>query len=212
MNNIVTTGMEPEGPFDRESLIKQMQEEYDKLQNKPIEELRSLLFSAIGKMSNLLMVCAACVRRIQEAGEDIQLTNGMRIWFEKLADCSLLPQAIQQFYPKPIMLNAVARMPIPTQAAIVRDEPLTVVRFDRGAKQIESVPPSRLEARDVAQVFGPDGIRDEGQQVQWLRARVRPEVEAKPEALPYEIKKNRFHVNRPTMFTKAELTRILEQM
>lgn len=199
-------------PENVEEMQAQMRRLRDFLKDKSDDDLRGLVSHLMSTMGGLTLVLAMALRVLQERGEEMDAPSpAYKYTLQKLADGALLPQAVQRFYMRKQMMKAVARMPLAVQFEIVRDKPIDLVRFVNGEKGVYETTPSVLNDTDVPQVFGPNGIRTEGQQVQWLLGKRKPAIEPPAQRLPYEIKKKRLRIGT-LIFTIPEVERMLENM
>jgi hypothetical protein len=123
---------------------------------------------------------AFIVRRLEELGVD--LSDIRSPWLDDLrrvAYGQLLPGVVVAGTTNRRLLQAARALPLPDQQRIANDEPIPVMVLREGiGPEPRLVPPSRMDAWQIKQVFGPGKIRSEVEQVNFLdnpkRQRRRP--------------------------------------
>lgn len=113
---------------------------------------------------------SAIIRILEDRGEDLSdVRNGMLHYFRKVAFAQLLPAVIEKFVGQPLLLNRAAAMPISDQERLIADSPLKLMSIENGKTDHRMVEPTKLRAAEIRQIFARDHLRDEGEQVSWLR-------------------------------------------
>lgn len=77
---------------------------------------------------------------------------------------------------KPGLVGPLAKLPVPDQQKLVAGQPVPVVTTQNGQRTVLMMEPVNMGPAHVKQVFGPDGLRDEAQQVAWMDEQTRRQV------------------------------------
>ena len=121
-----------------------------------------------------LIRCAAIVRVVDERGDELGAFVFRPIvhWLRKIAYGQVLPDIVAMYHAKASILSRISALSVPEQRRIAEDKPLAVVELSEAGPTHRLVHPSRMEAVEAQQVFARDHIRDQGEQVSWLKSRL----------------------------------------
>jgi hypothetical protein len=146
------------------------------------EELRDELARSLDVTVQSLVRVAWIVRTLEERGEDLsELQLCLLHVLRRIAFGQVLPELVIRFAAQPALLNRVQVLPIPDQRRLASGEPIELViwtaenGFDR-----RNVNPILLSREQMGQVFGPEGVRPEAEQIALLEARGRPKSKPAP--------------------------------
>lgn len=139
----------------------------------PSEELRRRLAQALSLTAESLVEMACIIRTLEDRGEDLgELKFGVLGILRKIAHGQLWPELVAKYMNNAVLLRYATTLPIPDQQRIATGEPLRLLILNPdGTTDARHVEPHKLSTRDMPQVFANDHIRDEGEQVTYLRAR-----------------------------------------
>ena len=142
------------------------------------DELRRLLVQTLSVTVMDFIRLAAVVRRAEELGDDLSdMEISLVPQLRRIAYDQMLPEVLVRFQGNLRVLRKVASLPLPDQRRIVDGEPCKVMLLNGDHRLVS---PLNLTGREVSQVFGPDGLRHEGEQLAYLRER----QERQPVRLP----------------------------
>lgn len=197
-------------------LAPPLQARIDALSSLNTEELRERLGKALEITATHLIEMAAIVRLLEERGEDMSdLRFGLLQYLRKIAFGQLLPEVVVKFQSSPLLMGRVAALPIPEQERVVNRGEITVVLIrDGGEIDRRLVPATSLSQSEIRQVFAPNHMRNEGEQVSWLRER-RPKKEAGEQVKrPIKIQRTRggVLVEKTTFISIEELRSLLKDL
>ena len=128
-----------------------------------------------------LIRCAAIVRVVEERGDESRFLRCGNCgfvfrpivhWLRKIAYGQVLPDIVAMYHAKASILSRISALSVPEQRRIAEDKPLAVVELSEAGPTHRLVHPSRMEAVEAQQVFARDHIRDQGEQVSWLKSRL----------------------------------------
>jgi hypothetical protein len=147
--------------------------ELDELSLLSTEELKAELARAMEITVAALRRMAAIVRVLEERGEDLSdLKNGLLHYLRRIAYEQCLPETVVRFGNVPILVRNVSKLPLPDQRKLAGGEPVPlVVRGPDGRFELRQADPLGLSGAQVAQVFAPDHVRDQSEQILWLEMR-----------------------------------------
>jgi hypothetical protein len=147
------------------------------------DELRSRLAQALALTAESLLEMACIIRTLEDRGEDLhELKLGILPLLRKIAHGQVLPELVAKYSSNAVLLRYATTLPIPDQQRIASGEPLRVLILNPdGTTDARRVEPHKLSTRDMPQVFAADHIRDEGEQVSYIRSR-KPTTAAKDDS------------------------------
>jgi len=119
---------------------------------------------------------AAIVRRLDELGMQIEIASSVVPYLRKIAYGNLSPDLFVALQGNMTLLGKAASMPTPIQEKIARNEPFKVMELNgdhRLAKPLE------MTTALVNQVFAPGRVRNEAEQVSFIRERLQAKQEPK---------------------------------
>jgi len=137
----------------------------------------------------------------------------------KIACGQLLPDAMVKLGGT-MVLGRVASLPLPDQQRVIdlvdRGQGINVARFENGEIQSVRIPVAHLSRKQISQVFARDHIRDDVEQVSWLRNKQdntqKPQIIEGPRV---DRKRGKLMIPAHTelmAISKTELLRYLMQM
>jgi hypothetical protein len=138
--------------------------------------LREELTRALAVTADNLRRLAAIVYLLEERGEDLgEIRIGLLDYLRRIAHGQVLPETVVRFGEWPRLMRIAAALPLPDQQRLATGAPVVlVVRREAGAFDRREVDPLQLTGRQLTQVFGPDGLRDEPAQCLLLEDRGLP--------------------------------------
>lgn len=156
---------------------------------------------------------AAIVRRLEELGIEITIDLAALPYLRLIAYGSLSPELFIALDGNMSLLRKAAELPAPDQERIARNEPIKVMelRDDGRAPTFRMIPPLSLSAKQVSQVFGHRRLRDDAEQVTYLRERQPQQLTAASQSLIDEpahkisAKRKGVVVTRPTFLSAIEI-------
>jgi hypothetical protein len=108
------------------------------------------------------------LRSMDEAGEDYSdLKMPVMTYLLKVGYGQVLPDVVLAFLGMPRLLRAVAALPLSDQKRLAAGESIKVMTGDADAHRLLRV--ADMSDSERQQVFGADYIRDEAEQLAWLR-------------------------------------------
>jgi len=135
--------------------------------------LRRELVASLSLTAAHLTRLAWIVRLLEERGEDLSdLRIGLLDYLRRIAHGQVLAELVARHAASPALLRTLAALPLPEQARIAGGGQVTLVvrgtdgKFDRRLADV-----ARMTRGQVAQVFGPSGLRDEPEQILLLEGR-----------------------------------------
>lgn len=146
-----------------ESQMKQMQA-YD------APRLREELAKAFRVTVEQIVRMAAIIRLLEDRGENLDdIKSSMLGNLRRVAYGQILPDVMVRFQSVPLLLNRVSMLPIPDQQRLLSDEPIKVMILENGKTDHRLVRPLKMSKSEIQQVFAGEHLRDDGEQVSWLR-------------------------------------------
>lgn len=128
--------------------------------------LTEWLGEATGITVTNVRIIAALVRRLEELGATIEIDVPIMPFIKRIAYGNMIPELFVAFQGNGRLLNKAGSLPKPEQEKFANDEPIKVMLPNGDHRMI---PPSCLSRREVSQLFGPNGMRTESEQLAWLR-------------------------------------------
>lgn len=146
------------------SLIKLIESETD------IAKLWEMLHEKLTFTVETVREMAAIVRRLEELGCDTgelrtKLNSGILKMIRRVAFNQMMPEVFVEFLGTPRLQEKIAALPLPDQKRMVEGKPIKVIV---SAEDHRMVAPFDMTKDDVKQVFGPDGIRNDREQIAYL--------------------------------------------
>lgn len=174
-------------------------------------QLRTMLSKYLGLTVTSLQRSAKIVQELDKRGIDLSDMNAVVLQhLRRIADKQLLPQLLIGWRETPIF--AYARyLPTTIQAGIVANKPIQVITLKEGGKVDEwQCEPRNMPANIARQVFARDHIRDEAEQVAYLRGK-QPQ-QTRPDPLPYVISGKIVLFNKPCRLTLRDLKGLVKSI
>lgn len=141
--------------------------------------LRAELSRQLEMTADHLRRLAWIVRTLEERGEDLSnIRYSLLPYVRQIAHDQILPEIVVRFGRSPLALQLISTLPLPDQRTIAagKELKLVVARDSGGAYTHRLVDPLLLGRDQLRQLFGPEGIRDEAEQVAWLESRAKPKA------------------------------------
>lgn len=141
-----------------------------------------------------LIAAAAAVKRLETLGHDL---SDLRITIlpdlRKIAYGHMLPTLYWHLGGNRRLLRYAEKLPAPDQATIADNRPLRVVEPDGDHRQ---VPAWNLSPAEMRQVFASDHIRNDDEQLAFIRDEARRQTKPTPDDLPIavDLKRNGLQV------------------
>ena len=114
---------------------------------------------------------AVCVTLLESKGvdvSDVPMVHRLRL----IASGQLLADLEYKYQGRGNILNRVAGLPLKDQQRLLSDEPLEVYTLEGGQPSFRHVKPVALGFREALQVFAVDHIRNEAEQIAYIRAKL----------------------------------------
>lgn len=142
------------------------------------EEVRRIFFDAARVTVQKLAWMAAAVRVLEDRGDDLaDLQTGLLQYVRKIAYGQTSAEVVSHFQGMPMLLERVISLPLPDQDKVLAG-PVKVMLPDGDSRLVAA---TRLNRNEIVQVFAKDHIRDDGEQVGFLKSR--PPATARPEVV-----------------------------
>lgn len=140
------------------------------------DQLMETLVELMSITTDSLVRMAAVLRLLEDRGFDLsEIRIGLKDYIRKIAHGQLLPEVVARLQGHDLLLSRVASLPLPDQRKVVEmiddGTPAKVMCWDDQGTTHRLVPVLRLGKSEVHQVFAPDHIRDEGEQLSWASKR-----------------------------------------
>jgi hypothetical protein len=147
----------------------------------PTKELYDRFFAALALTAEALVEMACIVRVLEERGENLQeLKLGIVVILRKIAYGQVLPELVAKYSTNPNLIRYATALPIPDQQRIVEGTTIRVmILAPDGTTDARHIEPHKLSPREIQQVFAADHIRDDGEQVSYLRSLAAPTKRAR---------------------------------
>ncbi len=138
-------------------------------------QIRGLMLQTVQCIIRL----AAAVRRMDELQCEIQVPPDTLAWLRKIGRGHVTPELFIALQGRTGLLKIASRLPQDKQLQIARNEPVIVMEPNGDHRM---VPPFELQTKDIRQVFDAsrDCIRDEAEQIRWLRSQTRTSAASAP--------------------------------
>lgn len=186
------------------NLPEQFKPEYAKLERLDDDALDRELLSTLETTARTFVRLALIVRLKEERGQDLSsLRIGMIDALRRIAYGQLLPEVLERFGTKPALLKRVAAVPIPDQRKCLAEDGIKFATVENGKPTHVLMSPTRMDARQLKQVFAPDHLRDVDEQVVWARAQ--PLCPPRKAPMPVEVDKK--HGSIIVTGERVEITR-----
>lgn len=148
-------------------------EDLDRLQALDTESLKQELAKSLQVTARELLRLAWIIRTLEDRGEDL---SGLRIpllqHLRRIAYGQCLPETVVRFAAFPMLLQRVASLPLPEQQRLAEGGAVTlVVRREDNTFDLRQADPLKLTRDQIVQVFGPDRVRDQAEQILILEDR-----------------------------------------
>jgi len=179
------------------------------LATKSDAELLDLLNEYLGWTVRGLVGAAEVVTLLDGRGVDLSGINKTILgYLRKIASGQLHPQLLVGWRELPVY-NHARTLPMLNQQEVVDNKPIRVVTMkEGGGADAWLCEPRSMTGATAKQVFARDHIRDEGEQIAWLRGQVKPET--KPDPLPYTIQGRAVVFNRACRLTLKDLKALVK--
>jgi hypothetical protein len=131
------------------------------------QELVKLYMRELGTTIESFLKLARIVRRLEELGYDLSdIRIAIHPWIRKLAYDQLRPQVIVRFLGKPRLFAKIAALAIPDQERLADGGTMKVMELNGDHRNCD---PLDLLPEQISQVFGPEGLRTDAEQIAYLR-------------------------------------------
>jgi hypothetical protein len=187
--------------------------EMKRLHGLSTQKLKDELLDVVAASVKQLITIGVIVRIIEERGGDLNdFRVGLFHFVRRIAYKQLLAEVVARLNGNPRLLNCVASLPIPDQRTVIGGDGIKVIIIDgNGKTDSRLVDPIKMSAREISQVFAKDHIRDDGEQISWIRSRVA--MPTKTNVLPVQMDpKRRGIVVNGLLITRRELAGWLEKL
>lgn len=163
---------------------------------------------------------AAIIYKLQDFGYDLDaLAQRMPMvrFLRKVACGQVLPEVVARFWPHQLIFERITSLPVPDQhrlaAMNAEGKPIKVMRFDDDGPTHRMVPVHEMTRAEALQVLAPDHIRDEDEQLSWLRSRDdRSPGKRKTGVVAVNKRKGGVEIDGPCFLSKTDMLRFLEQL
>lgn len=136
------------------------------------DRLREELAKAFRVTVEQIVRMAAIIRILETRGENLDdLKFGLLGYLRKVAYGQILPEVVVRLQSAPLLMTRVSQLPIPDQRKVIGGEPFRVVTIEDGITSHRLIEPTKMNSAEIRQVFAKDHIRDDGEQVSWIRSR-----------------------------------------
>lgn len=179
------------------------------------KQLRELLTRSMGITLNALIESAAIIKRLEELGDDLSdLRDSCIPNLRKIACGQLHPEVYRRLFGRPSILNRVASLPIPDQEMIAKGKPIevSVVHPDGRMDSTALTLAEDMEPLTAQQVFAPGKIRNQVEQIAWLRARSIPRPRPAGPAVSLDRKRKGIHCESHSFVSLADMRDYVEQL
>lgn len=133
-----------------------------------VDELRKATQTSVKHVARM----AAIIRQLEELGHEVQVDLGPLPFLRKIAYGNMIPELYVALECDPALLSRAGSLPTPDQDRIARNEPMKVMELDGDHRMVA---PLSMTRQEIAQVFAKGRLRDEAQQIGWLKDRARRE-------------------------------------
>jgi hypothetical protein len=195
--------------------IQQRQKQLlDELSRMDTESLRTELGRLVGLNAANFQRMAFVIRLLHERGEDLEeLRLGVKTYLLKIAYGQMLPEVMEQFAVFPGLLQRVSNLSIPDQQRVLDAEGIKVASFRTdGTIEHRLAAPLKLSVRDLKQVFASDHIRNESEQISYLRSREHAALPAAKSPVTIDSRRRRLVITAPCTISRSELINFLARI
>ena len=138
------------------------------LMSLDIPQLRMELTECLDTTRRTVIRMAAIVRRLEELGEDLSdLKLSVLRYIRRIAYGQMDAEVLVKFQGSPRILRIVSNLPLPDQQKLIESESVELLTGDGGDRR--KVPLLAMSGSEFRQAFSYDGIRDDAEQMSWLR-------------------------------------------
>lgn len=125
------------------------------------------LSAALALTVDSVRKCAAIVRRLEEMGVTIEITSLPLRELRLIAHGQTCAELFIACGGTPLF-DRTKSLPMPDQLRVAKNEPLKVMELDGDHRM---VPPLSMSSFEVSKVFGRNSIRNDAEQISWMRSR-----------------------------------------
>ncbi len=150
------------------------------------EDLLYVIQTHTNRMAyEILILARAFVAYQAKGGDAAAVARWMREYLVGVANGKILPEVLVRFAESRFLTNKVVAMPIKDQTAIIECGTVEVIvgETESGVEMADK-DPLDLSVREISQVFGPDGIRNGTQQIEWINSQEAAAKKPKSNAAP----------------------------
>jgi hypothetical protein len=131
-----------------------------------LEVLKARLINCLGVTLENVLRLAAIVKRIDELGFEVSISSAVLPYIRKIAHGQLMPELFVTLQGDQVLLDKAMCLSIPEQKLIAENKPIRVMEIGGDHRK---VPPMSMTRREIKQVFGRGAIRNDSEQIGWLR-------------------------------------------
>lgn len=188
------------------------------IEKMTIPQLKAEVLSSLGWSAKHLLRAGQCVVQLEKLGEDLSGLRIASIYLYRAIGCGrLLPEVIIASGNNTTLYKAIASLPIPDQRRIVdMIQSGKGIRITCGVDDVREVPVDQLAPQEIKRVFASNHIRDENEQLSFLRSNQPPITTTKAvSAISVDRKKSRIIISpskEPVSIPLAELSRLVAQL
>lgn len=136
----------------------------------PNDQLLRELAEVLALNAAAFVRAATLIRECRDRGIDLTgIKLAMMPQILRIAYGQALPELFVRYFGRPALLRRFCILPIPDQQRLMSDEKLPVMIETEGKTDCILVHPMDMKPIDIQQVFSQDGIRNESQQISFLR-------------------------------------------
>lgn len=130
-------------------------------------------------------------------------------YFRQMAYGTVLPELVVNVGSRSRLLAIAAALPPPDQQSIADNQPVKVMET---SGDFRMVPVMDLTSKQISQVFGDRGIRNEAEQAQYLSDLRKGQDLGTIEDQPVRIVGKKLYVDRPVVLSRKDLEMYLREM
>lgn len=139
--------------------------EVGRLRRMTSENIRKEMVQALGMTVAGLVRMAACVRVLEDRGEDLSdLRGGLLGYVRQIAHGQTVPEAVVKFAGHRLLLSRVVALPLPEQRRLAEGGTVLLVVRREDGWDLRQARPVDLTGEQVHQVFATDHLRGEAEQ------------------------------------------------
>lgn len=131
------------------------------------DELHALIAALSMNVVSDVMLLAACVKRLTTLDPSCEIDLPILPYLRKVADGSVAPELVARVMGGRLLAKASA-LPLADQRKVASDDPVKVMQSDGDHRMIK---PSQLSDQQVLQIFSGIRMRNEAEQITWLKER-----------------------------------------